>query len=437
MTDDRTFTNADDRQLERLITSARQRLVIAAPGLSDRVAKALAEKIVGEDMPSQIAVILDVDPEVCRLGYGTITALETVTKALESRGLRLQTADGLRVGLLVSDDQTLIFSPTPQLIEAGSKQPEKPNAILLQPDPSQSLALACGVSSNESPELKQEIGLDCLNTAKLAAVQQDLKENPPKQFDLARIERVFNYELQFVEFKVEKFQLTQKTVPLKPGWLGLEDKELRDRFRNTFKLFEGSKSFKFKVQALDDDGKPVENKTMIISEETIWDEAKKIRESIIPLGQYGSVILKRRKAEFQKRVDRLKKLVEIFSEQVQKQIDVEIAAARERLIKDLAPDLKEKPPKEWVERSISGKLTLQRVRELLGGELDDVFSTISREMHPQVVCIYKDVTYTTIVNDPEFRKKLEAYFGKEDVKDLFEEHHVAREKPSPQQQLPI
>lgn len=437
MPDLRTFTNADDQHLEALIASAQQRLIFAAPGLTDGVAKAISARILSTEKPPQLAVILDVDPEVCRLGYGTVTALETVTKALESRGLRLQTAEGLRVGLLISDDQTLIYSPTPLLIEEGSEKPDKPNAILLKPNPAQSLAEACGVSSADAPELKQEIGLDCLNTGKLAAVKRDLEENPPKKFELARIERVFNYELQFVEFKVEKFQLTQKTVPLEPGWLGLGDKELKDRFRNTFKLFDGSKNFVFTVPALDDDGKPIDKKTCKLSEETIWDEAKRIRKLLIPLGDYGSVILKRKKTQFQKQVDRLKMMVEVFSEKVQQQIEAEIATARERLVKDLAPGLKEKPPKEWVERSRTGKLTLSRVRELLDEELNRVFATISRELHPQVICIYKDVTYTTIVNDPKFREKLEAYFGKEDVKALFEEHHAAREKPTSQEQLSL
>jgi hypothetical protein len=260
MCTDRLFTNADDARLVTLIQQARLRLVFAAPGISDDVTAALATRIGSTDAPAQLAVLLDVDPEVCRLGYGTVSGLEKVTLALESRGLRLNTAQGLRVGLVISDDQTLIFSPTPLLIEAGSHAPSKPNAILLQPEiavsaiaqprsPADALATACGLGEACEDPLKREIGDDYLNKAVLEEVKQNLAENPPKKFDLARIERVFNYESQFVEFKVEGYSLGRRVVSLEPGWLGLSEKELKDRFRNIFRLFEPGQGLEVELPA--------------------------------------------------------------------------------------------------------------------------------------------------------------------------------------------
>lgn len=256
MNETRTFTSADDQRLITLIDAARQRLVFAAPGVTAAVAKALSRRIAAEDAPPQLAVVFDVDPEVCRLGYGTLDGLENVMHALEARELRLQTSQGLRVGLLISDEQTLIYSPTPLLLEGGSNAPEKPNAILLQPDAVESIANACGLASDEHPELQQEIGFDYLDRSKLAEVKKDLDANPPKEFDLARLERVFNYELQFVDFAVENYKLNSKRISLEAGWLGLSDRELKDRFRNTFKLFQGDESFEFKVPEFDESGKP-------------------------------------------------------------------------------------------------------------------------------------------------------------------------------------
>jgi hypothetical protein len=143
MNDRRLFTTADEQRLMDMIALARYRLVIVAPGLGDNVGKSLAARVMSADPPQNIAVTLDVDPEVCRLGYGTLNALEEVKMALELTGRRLGTTEGIRIGLVISDDQTLIYGPTPLLIEAGSTVPTRPNAILLQGGSCEALAVAC------------------------------------------------------------------------------------------------------------------------------------------------------------------------------------------------------------------------------------------------------------------------------------------------------
>ena len=429
MGSERLFTNADDARLLKLIAAARQRLVVAAPGISDEVASALASRISASDAPAQLAVILDVDPEVCRLGFGTVTGLEKVTLALEARGLRMNTAEGLRVGLVISDDQTLIYSPTPLLIEAGSHAPTKPNAILLRPDASEALATACGLGSAEENPLQREIGDDYLNKARLQAVKQDLAGNPPKKFDLTRIERVFNYELQFVDFKVEGYSLGRRVVSLDPCWLGLSDKELKNRFRNTFRLFESGEGITVEMEELDKDGKPQPGKKRKVSEKTINDQALELRRELIPLGGYGSVMLKRKRADFENRVEEFRAFVGRYAQKVSEHIDEEMADMRERLIEDLAPDLVKNPPKKWRDLSISGTLDEARVRTLLSAGLDQAFAMIKRDFAPKVTLVFKDVTYTTIVGDPDFRKKLVEHFGPDEVAKLFHEHDAAQAVP--------
>lgn len=80
------MTVADDGTLIDLITSARRRLVIIAPGLSASVAAAVAERwrALG---PQAVTVTLDVDPEVCRLGlgeFGAVTRLSGTAAALHT-----------------------------------------------------------------------------------------------------------------------------------------------------------------------------------------------------------------------------------------------------------------------------------------------------------------------------------------------------------------
>lgn len=75
-----TFVMLDDSQVIALIETAQEWLVIMAPGLGLEVAIAIANRwqALGTD---RVKVILDVDPEVARLGYGTLEGLELIQKA--------------------------------------------------------------------------------------------------------------------------------------------------------------------------------------------------------------------------------------------------------------------------------------------------------------------------------------------------------------------
>jgi len=426
MNDRRIFTAADEQRLMDMIALARYRLVIVAPGLGDNVGKYLAARILSADPPHNIAVTLDVDPEVCRLGYGTLNALEEVKMALELTGRRLGTTEGIRIGLVISDDQTLIYGPTPLLIEAGSTVPTRPNAILLQGGSCEALAVACGLGLGPEAPLFQEVGADYVNAAKLEAVRSDLEAKPPKRFDLARIERVFNYKLQFVEFKVEDFSLGRRTITLEPGWLGLSDLELKNRFRNSFKLFEPGEGMEVKIELPAGCYFLPEGGNQKVSEKTIHEHTRTLRTNfLMSLGHYGSVIRKRDLEEFHTCIDELKVLLNLYADEVRKNLDKELNHTQQRLLENLVPDLVQNPPKEWALRAISGKPDEARVRQLLTEGLVEAFGRVKKAFEPKVTLVFKDVTYTTIVEDPHFREALEKQFGEQDVAKLLDEHDAA------------
>ena len=62
-----TFTSVDDAVIQAAIAKARARLVFIAPGIRPPVAQALAHAMAIVPTPA-IHIVLDVDPEVCRLG---------------------------------------------------------------------------------------------------------------------------------------------------------------------------------------------------------------------------------------------------------------------------------------------------------------------------------------------------------------------------------
>jgi hypothetical protein len=420
----RLFTVASDETLLSMIHSAKERLVIVAPGLSKKVALALAEHIREDHWPAELSVTLDVDPEVCRLGYGEIEALEILTPALELRDRPLQTQKGVRVGLVVADADVLVYSPTPELIEAGSNSEEKPNAIRISSVSPEGLAFACGARDTSMLGLVQEVGLETASKDAIEKTKADLEENPPRKFNLVRLERVFNYKLEFVEFSLEGFRLSTRTVPLTATLLGFVEEDLQERLRNTFRVFEAGVPFEVEIPDPHD-----AKKTLKVTEKWLGAEADKIRKDFfIPLGSssYGNLILKRRKIEFQKRVDRLRSLVDSYASKVKETIAARIDTTRENLIHALYPRVSASPPSEWSAQSVDGRLAPEELLEKLQCEVDKAFGKVEDTFSPVVTCIFKGVQYETITADPHFRERIEKYFGNKEAARLLSEYDASR-----------
>jgi hypothetical protein len=419
----RLFTVASNETLVSMICAATERLVIVAPGLSMEVASALADRIRKDGGPRELSVTLDVDPEVCRLGYGDIESLELLRPVLESRTRTLQVQKGVRIGVVVADSDILIYSPTPQLIEAGSNSEEKPNALRIAGFGPQEFSLACGASDEQVLGAGQEVGLHFADEATVEETKADLKENPPRKFDLVRLERVFNYKLEFVDFSVEHYRLNTRSVPLSAELLGLAEESLQDRLRNTFRVFQTGSPFEFEIpDPADEDVK------LKVTEKMLQDEADKLRKNyFIPLGSssYGSLILKREKPEFEAKVERLRALVNAYADCVRKDIANAIGATRQDLLKALWPRIKAAPPKPWLKRSVDGQLSDDALGMRLEEEVDKAFGKVQESFDPKVVCLFKGVTYQTITSDKHFRSAVEKFFGKEESEKLFSEYEAS------------
>ncbi len=197
------FTVVNDDVLVSEIRKAKSKIVYVSPGISKAVALALGERF-SELGKLAMTIIVDVDPEVYRLGYGDTEGLEHIKRLSDEHLLALRQQPGVRIGVLVTDDRTLVYSPTPHLIEAGSKQPEKPNAIVI-PGATEAIEDACASAPDSLPN-DAEIGKKVVRSDELEAVKKDLEEMPPKQFNVARIERIFNSRIQYVEFKINKYR---------------------------------------------------------------------------------------------------------------------------------------------------------------------------------------------------------------------------------------
>ena len=118
---------------------------------------------------------------------------------------------GVRIGVIISDEDTMVFAPVSKNIEAGSDTAEKPNAIVLRGASTEKLVRASGAHANdESPS--GEIGNAALDPAKVEAMQADLERNPPAKFDITRRLQVFSSRVVYVEFEITGFELLEPGV---------------------------------------------------------------------------------------------------------------------------------------------------------------------------------------------------------------------------------
>jgi hypothetical protein len=371
-----------------------------------------------------VSVILDVDPEVCRLGYGTLEGLETIQGTASLMGESVCHQPGIRICILVADDDTLVFSPTPQLVEAGSTHPRHPNAVRVGSTPPQ-IELDLGITNER--ESTRTIGLDPVRPAKVEAVKADLKDNPPVKFDLARKVRVFNAQLEFVEFELHGCFVSRKTAAISPDLMGLADDEAtKERLRSTFRVLS-------ETDMVDDEGdkkeasstgsKVAEKKKKMLSEKTLKDERKRIADTYLrSLQGFGTVILRSNKHAFEREVTQLQALVTEFQTKLKAKLSKIIDDNANKLTDALLPSVERRPPTRW-----TGSLGLHSSkddrRKLLLREVKEAFGTpesIVKEMGVSVV--FKGVTYETLT-ESRFAKLAQEHFP---TLRLHEEYDAAR-----------
>lgn len=396
-----TLTRVDDTRLIALILSATERLVFLGPGMSQPVAEAICER--WADLGAKaVNVVVDVDPEICRLGYGEATAVRTLQEtAVKIKAVVCQ-QPGIRIGLVIADDQMLIYTPTPLLVEAGSTRPERPNAIQLGFVPPE-VAKEVGLNGN----LEQKVGLDPVGPAELRKVEEELKANPPIKFDIARHVRVFNTRFEFVEFELRGCFLSRRTVPIPSDLMGLaKDAKTQKLLRSSFRLVDKDSEFS---------GERVMRLKQWIAD-----------RYLIPLPGYGTVVLRANKEDFETAVKTLRRYVRRFQRQVEARLQKTIDANREALLTALAPAVIASPPSRWLKWL--GKAPKEHViRAMLDDELAERFGSAHQIVgQMEVSVVYKGVTYESLT-DPKFIEVARRRIPR--LEPLHEEFDAARQAP--------
>jgi hypothetical protein len=371
-------TVADDEALAEMIIGAQRRLIIIAPGLSTVLAIVLAERWaeLGKDA---VSVTLDVDPEVCRMGFGTIEAVRLLQETAGTLGTTLNTHPGIRIGVVISDDQTLIFAPTPLNIEAGPKSgpqaPLMPNAIRVGLPPAD---LERDLGAGPEGVKDQIVGLDPVSPHQLEKVEEELKAVPPQPVNISRMLRVFTAQIQFVELRLEGCMVARKVIDIPSDLVGLADERTRRLLESKFRL----------IDQADAD---------------VWgEELRRIKDFIVKrflvhLPTYGHVLRMKDKAKFERAVRTLEKMLHRARKRKCGKLQQAIDRRVNLLQCALAPAVKAHPPLRWHER-----LERRTPVEMLECELKELAGTAQQMLEDAKVEVrYKGVTYETL-NDPGF-----------------------------------
>lgn len=390
----------DDVYLCQIIQSVKRRLVYMTPGMSDQVAEAVCRKW-DELPPEAINIILDVDPEVCRMGFGTIDALKKLNEKARKLESAIHEQPGVRIALLIADDTTLFYAPTPLLIEGGSDTSVRPNAVKLNLVPTD-IAKDMGL---EKAGEGATVGTSTVSPTKIMETSNDLVRNPPMKFDIARKVRVFNSQIEFVEFELRGHQIGKRKVNIPSDLLGLaKDDKTKKLLHSSFQLID------------DEDAK--------ISGEEITDHKEKIaNDFLVNLPNFGNVILRSKKEEFEAAVNDLEKHIEAFQKELEAKLQKAIDKNRAALVNALAPAVIAQTPDRW-KKFLPPKPSPDDIRQVLDCELSDHFGSAERNLKKiDISLIFKGVTYETL-NNPEFIKTVRKRMP---ILKLYEEYEAAKE----------
>ncbi len=396
---DRTFVGLFPANIAARIDSSQQRVVYGAPGLDATIAGALV-KAMRRLGPESVAVTVDATSDVCRLGYGTVDGLNV----LQHAGIPIRDATGLRIGVLICDSDGWVFSPTPLLVEASGHSDETPNAASIgRAQAEQLFRVVCPPEGHT----ESEVGMTKVEPTQLARVNEDLKRNPPKKFDIARAERVFNSELEFVDLSLIGCRISSHKVTIPDDLLRLtSDEDMQKRLRTGFALIEKGEK---------------------LSGDHLEREVREIRQHFLrSLGaKYGSVLLRAQKSKFKARVDELKEHVQEFRSSVAQDLGKRLEESRVRLVKMLLPGLMRNPPGRLTGGMLGDRPTESESSRFIESRLTTVMPTaqgLIREM--DVVLVYKGVTYGSLVDEDFIQRVIDAY-PEQDFEKLFKRHHAA------------
>ncbi len=397
-----TFQEVNDATLIKLIAKAQQRIVFVAPGVHQVVAEALGKRFAEIDQ-LQVTVVIDPDEDVCRIGYGDAKGLELLSDYADRQSFALMAQPGLRVGVLLVDDVTLVWSPTPRSVEsaplgiAATPTQGSPNGLLLGASPGEQLAHAVSAAGTETLPLDAEIGVEVVTKSRVKKTLDGLAKNPPIPVDLARITRVFSTKLQFAEFTVKGAKFSKRELKVSNDYMNADIQgDLKGLVESKLRAFGDFRDEEVEVPAFNNGNEVFDNshKRLMekISEASLQRQRNELeRRYLFNVPGFGRLIAKDDKQDLERLVAAYRVQLETYSGAIRQRLDEQAGKIIDEAVKLIG---------ERAARS-GNKLDEQQLRKGIQNSLDR-----TKDEVPEVKLVFKDVTYEQTKNQ-EFRAKVD------------------------------
>jgi hypothetical protein len=434
-----TFIAVNDQLLIERISGASRRLVFVAPAVSKQVAAALGACLRKADRIS-ITLVLDPDEDAHRRGYGDREGLEELQRLAVENHVGLRSQQGLRVGLLLADDEVLIWSPTPKAVE-DQRQASEPNGIDLsdaigmvtRSSPFDSdrtgaeagslaevIRNAVGADDSDVLAANAEIGREAFTPEQVAKTVAALKENPPAPFDLSVKTRVFSTKFQFVEFELRGAAWTTREIKLSSLLLNPDvSEELQELFETRVTPFSTHADVAIEVPTLVQgqvaytrDGEPIMSPRTQADIEKEWKEI--IKRYLRKLEGFGWLIYRYEKQAFESVVAAFETILKEWVAGFREAVANEEATLVDRLVKLIEGRAQRSPAKD--------KLKDVDVKQAVRDGIQKL-----RITEPGVKLVFKDISWES-TRDAEFADALRKALPPEQLKDWYHVFTAARQK---------
>jgi hypothetical protein len=397
-----TFQEINDASLIKLIGKAQQRVVFVAPGVHQTVAEALGQRLAEIDR-LQVTVVIDPDEDVCRIGYGDAKGLKLLSSYADRQSFALMAQPGLRVGVLLVDDVTLVWSPTPRSVEAAplgnaaSPTERSPNGLLLGANPGEQLAHAVSAAGTDTLPFDAEVGVEVVTKERVQKTLDGLAKNPPIPVDLARITRVFSTKLQFAEFTVKGAKFSKRELKVSNDYMNADIQgELKGLVESRLRAFGDFRdeevevpAFNNGIESFDSTQKRLMEK---VSEASLQRQRNELeRRYLFNVPGFGRLIAKEDKQDLERLVAAYRVQLEAYSNAIRQRLDAQAG----KIIDDAAKLIADRAART------GSKLDEEQLRDSIQKNLDR-----TKDEVPEVKLIFKDVTYEQTKN-PEFRAKVD------------------------------
>ncbi|EMM6685210.1 hypothetical protein ACJJBP_24605 [Pseudomonas aeruginosa] len=397
-----TFQEVNDASLIKLIGKAQQRVVFVAPGVHQAVAEALGKRLVEIDR-LQLTVVIDPDEDVCRIGYGDAKGLELLSSYADRQSFALMAQPGLRVGVLLVDDVTLVWSPTPRSVEAAplgnaaSPTERSPNGLLLGANPGAQLAHAVSAVGTDTLPFDAEVGVEVVTKERVQKTLDGLAKNPPIPVDLARITRVYSTKLQFAEFTVKGAKFSKSQLKVSNDYMNADIQgELKGLVESRLRAFGDFRDEEVEVPAFNNGNEVFDSSQNRlkekISEASLQRQRNELeRRYLFNVPGFGRLIAKDDKQDLERLVAAYRVQLEAYSEAIRQRLDAQAG----KIIDEAAKLIAERAARA------GSKLDEKQLRDSIQKSLDR-----AKDEVPEVKLVFKDVTYEQTKN-PEFRAKVD------------------------------